>query len=41
MEALGREFKTPRPEWLFRAGQNPPWKKLGKNERNYLLLNLD
>tara|TARA_X000000950_G_scaffold136183_1_gene169368 strand:- start:345 stop:479 length:135 start_codon:yes stop_codon:yes gene_type:complete len=38
---LGREFKTPRPDWLFSEGLNLPWEKLGKNERNFLLLNLD
>ena len=28
--ALGREFESPRPDWLFSEGQNPPWEKLAK-----------
>ena len=27
---LGREFESPRPDWLFSEGQNPPWEKIGK-----------
>jgi len=28
--ALGREYESPRPEWLFSEGQNPPWEKIEK-----------
>ncbi len=28
--ALGQEFKSPCPDWLFSEGQNPPWEKIGK-----------
>jgi len=30
--ALGRQFKSPSPDWLFSEGQNPPWEKIGKNK---------
>jgi len=30
--ALGREFESRSPDWLFYEDQTPPWEKSGKNK---------